>query len=131
MAKKNFDDFIDSVEKPRRPSPEEAARMVAQVHGQEILETPKPAEMPEIAAKKVEPKPAAPPKIAQQKTVSVAAARRGRPRTERNETERLYRLSVDLPGSLLLKLKGAAMSSGTDMKTYVRDLLEEHLAKKG
>lgn len=126
MAKKNFDDFLDTVEKPKRLTSEDAARMVAEIHQQQI--------------EPVAPSPAAPklvpaPKIATKKTTvpqpPVAAARRGRPPSKRNETERLYRLSVDLPGSLLLKLKGAAMADGTDMKTYVRDLLDSHLSERG
>jgi hypothetical protein len=120
MAKKNFDDFLESVEKPKRPTPEEAAQLVAMVHGDTRVGEVPLAKPP--AQRKA--KPAAPPT---RKEAPPAAAKRGRPRAPRNETERLYRLSVDLPGSLLLKLKGAAMEEGTDMKTYVRNLLAEHL----
>lgn len=121
MAKKNFDDFLESVEKPKRPTPEEAAKLVAMVHGDTRIGEEPPTKPP--APRKT--KPAAPPA---RKEAPATIAKRGRPRAPRNETERLYRLSVDLPGSLLLKLKGAAMEDGTDMKTYVRNLLAGHLA---
>ncbi len=125
MAKKNFDDFVSSVETPKKMTAEEAAKMVALVHA---TEAPKPTEKQKKTVEKASPSP----QKATPKAIDSAPspARRGRPRTVRNETERLYRLSVDLPGSLLLKLKGAAMQSETDMKTYVRNLLEVHLAKK-
>jgi hypothetical protein len=129
MAKKNFDDFLGEVEKPKRLTAEDAARMVSLVHEQAIVPpTPPPSVVVEkstnIAAK---PKLAA--KITSQKAVLPPTERnpRGRPRAAREETERLYRLSVDLPGSVLLKLKAKAMASETDMKTYVRELLEKHL----
>jgi hypothetical protein len=117
MARKNFDDFVSESEKLRKPTPEEAARMVALIHG----EPEKPAAWkttPRITQTRT---PAPPPP---QKEPN----RRGRKAIARNETERLYRLSVDLPGSLLLKLKGAAMANDVDMKTYVRTMLEKHLA---
>lgn len=135
MAKKNFDDFIESVEKPKRPTPEEAARLVAEVHQVAAPPAVRPQAKPETkteAAPKPKTTVAKKPKSLPRKTTAPPAeqnpvSRRGRKPSKREETERLYRLSVDLPGSVLLKLKGAAMASDLDMKTYVRELLEAHL----
>ena len=102
--------------------------MVALVHNEAAIpaKTPPPVVVESTA-------PLVPAELKKTKKVvppPQPSAPRGRPRTVRNETERLYRLSVDLPGSILLKLKGAAMLEETDMKTYVRMLVERHLATK-
>ena len=132
MAKKNFDDFIESVEKPRKMTAEEAANLVALVHEEEKPTPQPPVKKKQPAAPKPnKPAPVAAPKNLQRMAKTAdGATRRGRPSVLRDDTEKLYRLSVDLPGSLLLGLKGAAMSDGTDMKNYVRDLIERHLAAK-
>lgn len=132
MAKKNFDDFIESVEKPRKMTAEEAAKLVALVHEEENPTQPAPVKKKQPGGPKPDKIVSVPTHHHPQRMAKTAAGltRRGRPSVLRDDTERLYRLSVDLPGSLLLSLKGAAMNDGTDMKNYVRDLIERHLTVK-
>lgn len=44
------------------------------------------------------------------------------------ETERLLRVSVDLPESLFIQLKIAVIQQQTDMKTYIRELVAKDLS---
>jgi hypothetical protein len=49
--------------------------------------------------------------------------KRGRKPKSILETERLLRVSVDLPESLFIQLKIAVIQQQTDMKTYIRQLV--------
>lgn len=51
--------------------------------------------------------------------------KRGRKPKMLMETERLLRVSVDLPESLFIQLKIAVIQQQTDMKTYIRQLVEK------
>ena len=51
--------------------------------------------------------------------------KRGRKPKMMMETERLLRVSVDLPESLFIQLKIAVIQQQTDMKTYIRQLVEK------
>ena len=67
------------------------------------------------AAKAVDPTP-------------VEKSKRGRKPKMMMETERLLRVSVDLPESLFIQLKIAVIQQQTDMKTYIRHLVEKDRA---
>lgn len=54
--------------------------------------------------------------------------KRGRKPKMMLETERLLRVSVDLPESLFIQLKIAVIQQQTDMKTYIRQLVEKDRA---
>jgi hypothetical protein len=56
---------------------------------------------------------------------STEPAKRGRKPKMMMETERLLRVSVDLPESLFIQLKIAVIQQQTDMKTYIRQLVEK------
>ncbi len=62
-----------------------------------------------------------------EKMVESAAekGKRGRKPKMMMETERLLRVSVDLPESLFIQLKIAVIQQQTDMKTYIRQLVEK------
>ena len=55
----------------------------------------------------------------------VEKSKRGRKPKMMVETERLLRVSVDLPESLFIQLKIAVIQQQTDMKTYIRQLVEK------
>ena len=55
----------------------------------------------------------------------INAKKRGRKPKMMMETERLLRVSVDLPESLFIQLKIAVIQQQTDMKTYIRQLVEK------
>ena len=55
----------------------------------------------------------------------VNAKKRGRKPKMLIETERLLRVSVDLPESLFIQLKIVVIQQQTDMKTYIRQLVEK------
>jgi hypothetical protein len=57
-----------------------------------------------------------------------APTKRGRKPKMLMETERLLRVSVDLPESLFIQLKIAVIQQQTDMKTYIRELVAKDLA---
>jgi hypothetical protein len=54
-------------------------------------------------------------------------AKRGRKPKMLMETERLLRVSVDLPESVFIQLKIAVIQQQTDMKSYIRQLVEKEL----
>ena len=56
-------------------------------------------------------------------------AKRGRKPKMMLETERLLRVSVDLPESLFIQLKIAVIQQQTDMKSYIRQLVEKELIR--
>ena len=62
-----------------------------------------------------------------EKTAELPAEKnkRGRKPKMMMETERLLRVSVDLPESLFIQLKIAVIQQQTDMKTYIRQLVEK------
>jgi hypothetical protein len=53
--------------------------------------------------------------------------KRGRKPKSIMETERLLRVSVDLPESLFIQLKIAVIQQQTDMKTYIRQLVAKEI----
>jgi hypothetical protein len=56
-------------------------------------------------------------------------AKRGRKPKMMMETERLLRVSVDLPESLFIQLKIAVIQQQTDMKSYIRQLVEKDMVR--
>jgi predicted HicB family RNase H-like nuclease len=56
-------------------------------------------------------------------------AKRGRKPKMMMETERLLRVSVDLPESLFIQLKIAVIQQQTDMKSYIRQLVEKDMMR--
>jgi hypothetical protein len=61
--------------------------------------------------------------------VPESPAKRGRKPKMLMETERLLRVSVDLPESVFIQLKIAVIQQQTDMKTYIRQLIEKELLR--
>ena len=53
--------------------------------------------------------------------------KRGRKPKSIMETERLLRVSVDLPEYLFIQLKIAIIQQQTDMKTYIRQLVAKDI----
>jgi hypothetical protein len=95
---------------------------------------------PVVTAKKIENteafKPKKPvaivPKI-EKKVEAIAApepekGRRGRKPNPIVETERLLRVSVDLPESVFIQLKILVIQQKTDMKAYIRKMVEKELS---
>lgn len=137
MAKKNFDSFLETVKVPK-PSIAEIEEMTREIHQ---LSRPAPAQEPEKiqkkiqteekgggeAARKTEKKP---PKTVRQlaSKAPVESARRGR-KPNPPEDERLIRVSVDLPESVIIDLKGRVTRERTDMKNFIRQLVERELYK--
>jgi hypothetical protein len=80
-----------------------------------------------------QPKKAAPATVKVEKKVEPIAApepekgRRGRKPNPIVETERLLRVSVDLPESVFIQLKILVIQQKTDMKAYIRKLVEKEL----
>jgi hypothetical protein len=101
MAKKNFDTFLNTVKAPKM-SAEEIEEMTREVHHKTEKVVP------------AAPKPPAP---------------RGR-RPKPVELERTIRVSVDLPESTIISLKTKVTREQTDMKTYIRFLVERELRKE-
>ena len=133
MAKKNFDSFLDTVKIPK-PSIAEIEEMTREIHQLSKPTTPSAAAdnpAPDAPARKAAKKaPSAPPKTVRQlpsKTVA-EPARRGR-KPNPPEAERLIRVSVDLPESVIIDLKGRVTRERTDMKNYIRQLVETDLSK--
>jgi hypothetical protein len=60
-------------------------------------------------------------------TPQTEKGKRGRKPKSIMETERLLRVSVDLPESLFIQLKIAVIQQQTDMKTYIRQLVSEDI----
>jgi hypothetical protein len=80
-----------------------------------------------------QPKKAAPTTVKVEKKVEPIAApepekgRKGRKPNPIVETERLLRVSVDLPESVFIQLKILVIQQKTDMKAYIRKLVEKEL----
>lgn len=86
-----------------------------------------------VEAKRVEkvetPRKTAPVKPEPKATITQEAekGRRGRKPNPIVETERLLRVSVDLPESVFIQLKILVIQQKTDMKAYIRKLVEKEL----
>ena len=82
---------------------------------------------PEVQApiKKVQPTPKGEKPIEEPEK-----SKRGRKPNPIIDTERLLRVSVDLPESTFIQLKVLVIQQQTDLKTYIRKLVEKDLAKK-
>lgn len=81
----------------------------------------------ETTAIKTEKKTAKTAEKAIEKAIEPVAekTKRGRKPKMLMETERLLRVSVDLPESVFIQLKIAVIQQQTDMKTYIRQLVEK------
>lgn len=126
MAKKNFDNFLNTV-KSSKISLDEIEEMTKEIHHKtEIAAAPAQRE-----PKKREPKPAAavarevratPPPPPEKKE----PAPRGR-KPKAPEPERLIRVSVDLPESTMIDLKSRTIRERLPMKDFIRRLVEREL----
>ena len=117
MAKKNFDTFLNTVKAPKI-SPEEIEEMTREVHL-------KPEKKPEPAPKPAQKTQKSPPKPEPKPTPGI----RGR-KPKMPELERMIRVSVDLPESTIIQLKTKVTREQTDMKNYIRHLVERELKKE-
>jgi hypothetical protein len=115
MAKKNFDNFLNTVTKSPKPSPEEIEEMTKEVHDKSRPKT-------EIRSEKNIKKAAATKQEQQEK------GRRGR-KPKPPENERMIRVSVDLPESVIIDLKARVIRQQTDMKNFIRRMVEAELGR--
>lgn len=123
MAKKNFDNFLSTV-KAAKISPDEIEAMTREIH-HKTEEKPadlKPAAIPAAETRRTTTTPA--PKAAPK-----PPAPRGR-KPKEPELERTIRVSVDLPESVLINLKIKVTREQTDMKNFIRQLVERELRKE-
>ena len=122
MAKKNFDDFIATAGKRKKPSPEEVEELA------QIIHQPQPAPKPEI---KPEPKPATKPRPepAAKPVDKPAAPKEAKPPARRIVGKEKIRVTVDIQKELYRKLKMQVVLDETDISSYIRELLEKSLAK--
>lgn len=126
MAKKNFDNFLQTVKPANKISPAEIEAMAREIHA------PKPEPIVLIAAPPpaiVTPAPPPPPPsemAAADSRPTPEPGRRGR-KPKPREAERLLRVSVDLPESLFIALGARCVREKTDKMTYVRRLVERDL----
>ncbi len=124
MAKKNFDTFLNTVKAPKI-SPEEIEEMTREVHHKTEKTAPPDPPKPVEPVRRAEP----PAQKNTQKTVEKAPAPRGR-KPKMPEIERTIRVSVDLPESTLINLKIKVTREQTDMKNFIRQLVERELKKE-
>jgi hypothetical protein len=112
-------------EEPKPPVAVESTKMnVAETVVSPVVDTVKTAnyeKTTEKAAVKTEDK-----KL--EKTPEPTAKRGRKPKTFM-ETERLLRVSVDLPESVFIQLKIAVIQQQTDMKTFIRQLVEKEVLR--
>ena len=94
----------------------------------DAVETPKYEETTEKTAAKTVLKTASKGVEKAVDLTPVEKSKRGRKPKMMLETERLLRVSVDLPESLFIQLKIAVIQQQTDMKTYIRHLVERDRA---
>jgi hypothetical protein len=117
---------------------EEMTKLIHTRHEAARIEEPKVerVEVQPVVVEKAEipkPKKVHPvEKIAKKKHVTIAApepekGRRGRKPNPIVETERLLRVSVDLPESVFIQLKILVIQQKTDMKAYIRKMVEREL----
>jgi hypothetical protein len=88
------------------------------VQGSEAVKTVNYEKTTEFVAKNFEKTPEVP---------QTEKGKRGRKPKSIMETERLLRVSVDLPESLFIQLKIAVIQQQTDMKTYIRQLVAKEI----
>ncbi len=122
MAKKNFDDFVQSAGRKPKLSPEEVEEMAKKLH-QPSAEAPPPAATP-VATKS----PAA-PKTTLRPAAARAAKRKGRS-VEEAEPKEKVRITIDLGKDLYKRMKLTVVERDTEISTYVRMLIESDLNKK-
>lgn len=121
MAKKNFDDFIATAGKRKKPSPEEVEELAQIIHQPpaapkaEPKPVSKPVPQPEPVAKPVAPPP--------------AAKKEAKPPARRIVGKEKIRVTVDIHKELYRKLKMQVVLDETDISSYIRELLEKSLAK--
>ncbi len=118
-------------------SVEEMTRLIHDKKPIEKVEIVEP--IPSIAPIIVEKKPIQPPtpKAAkktttakyEQTTVETEKGKRGRKPKFIIEPERLLRVSVDLPESVFIQLKVCVIQQKTDMKTFIRKLVEKEMGE--
>ena len=65
----------------------------------------------------------------EQTTVETEKGKRGRKPKFIIEPERLLRVSVDLPESVFIQLKVHVIQQKTDMKAFIRKLVEKEMSK--
>ncbi len=127
MAKKNFDSFLNTVKAPKI-SPEEIEKMTREVHGkpQQVAE----AEPTVPVTAKIPPAKAAARRLVQNTALEPRQPLpRGR-KPKPPQLERTIRVSVDLPETTLINLKIKVTREQTDMKNFIRRLVETELAKE-
>lgn len=117
MAKKNFDDFIATAGKRKKPSPEEVEELAQIIHQPPPPPEPKPVPAPRPAPVA---KPAVPPP---------AAKKEAKPPARRIVGKEKIRVTVDINKDLYRKLKMQVVLDETDISSYIRELLEKSLAK--
>lgn len=118
-------------EPPPIISPESTKMNVIKPSVEPTLHTPKMPNYEETTEKmSIETTPSAKEKKAEKalETPQADKVKRGRKPKAMLETERLLRVSVDLPESLFIQLKIAVIQQQTDMKTYIRQLVEKDRA---
>ncbi len=125
MAKKNFDNFLQTVKPASKISPAEIEAMAREIHA------PKPEPVVQAAAPPpAVVTPAPPPTPSEVASADSRPApepgRRGR-KPKPREAERLLRVSVDLPESVFIALGARCVREKTDKMTYVRRLVERDL----
>ncbi len=113
MAKKNFDNFLNNVAKPPKLSPDEIEEMTREVHAKAVT-----SPVPEKFEKKAIAQP----------SLDEHQGRRGR-KPKLPENERMIRVSVDLTESVLIDLKARVTREKTDMKNFIRKMVERELKK--
>lgn len=130
MAKKNFDSFLNTVGKTPRLSPLEIEEMAQEIHGKKQEPEPEPHQVPKtVAAEKTIAQPERKPKVAvAQPPQPTEPGKRGR-KPNPPEEERLIRVSVDLPESVIIDLKGRVVRERVPMKDFIRRLVERELGR--
>jgi hypothetical protein len=113
---------------PQKPQTTESPKMnVVEKAVLPIAEPSKVANYEETTEVKVEKTPAKKAEKTTELTPTTERAKRGRKPKMLMETERLLRVSVDLPESLFIQLKIAVIQQQTDMKSYIRQLVAQDL----
>ena len=87
---------------------------------------------PIVEAPQAEPEPTAVSKQAanyEKTTAKPEKGKAGRKPKLIQEEERLLRVSVDLPESVFIQLKVLVIQQKTDLKTYIRKLVEKEMEK--
>lgn len=122
MAKKNFDAFINSAGKKRKPTPEEVEEMAKQIH-QPLVETP-------IEVAKPIPKKTVKPKAKTTRASLPKAAKSSRNLNSSDAPKEKVRITIDLAKDLYKRMKLSVVQNETEISAYVRLLIENDLASK-